>query len=1394
MRRTRILHRTRIVLVQLALLISTGVAATEIPAPLRAWTDWVLHGHEAQSCPFLYRQSDQRFCTWPGPLVLNVEKGNADFVQQWELFAEQEIQLPGDAGNWPQSVQVNAAPARVVERQGRPVLRLGAGKHEVRGNLTWQRAPEFLQLPDGILQVRLQLHGKNVQRPELDERGRLWLGRKAKQSPSSAARDTHSVRVFRKLVDGIPRTLETQIVLQVSGTDRELRMGPVLLDGFVPQHLESPIPARVEPDGSLRVQVRAGQWPLSLLSRQVSDAETFRLEAGSGGWPAEEVWSFEAQRHLRSVEVSGAAGIDPQQTAMPAPWKQLPAYLMNGETSLTLQELHRGDSDPAPDEVALKRRLLLDFDGSGYTVEDRLSGTLNRDRRLTMAAGYALGRAELNGAPQLITQMQESGPAGLELRQGKLDLLTVSRAVRADDLSAGGWNAGFRSAQATLQVPPGWEVFSVEGADRAHPTWISRWSLWDIFLVLIIGAAFARLYNLGMGALALAGVVLAYHQHGAPLFIWLNLAGVIALLRLIPESRVRSLLVFYRNLSLLALLIIALPWAVDEIRKAIYPQLERPWQVVQAAADAAHSEPVSVDQIEQAPNAPAESRVRTMNQKAQRYLGAGAVASLALEDQAVDPGRGYDPGALIQTGPGMPTWQWRQISISWNGPLENGEMLRIRYLPPAWVRAQRVLTVLLFFALGFLIVLQELRRGGRWTLRAGGGMGTAAMLLCAALLGGGTLPSTAQASEYPPPEYLEELRKRLLEPAKCLPTCADLPAVRVRLLEDALELRLTLVAAERVAVPMPQDRQGITLSDWQLVQGNRAAPLPILRDQRNVPHVLLDAGVHALRLQVPVRSVENLSLEFPLRPRTLEAQAPGWRVSGVREGRMQGSGLSLERIQRETVQKGEREELLPDPAPAFLRVERTLTLRDEWRLHTRVVRVAPEQGAVHAGIPVWPGERITTPNVHLEGGEVRVALSPRQRVVAWQSVLDPVPTLTVQSTGGEQWVERWRVESDTRWHVEHDGLAPVLEGGVRRPGVTAWQPWPGEKLTLNVAKPRAVAGPTRTLESVRMVHTLGQRSSETRLHLQLRSSQGGDYEFRLPAGARLQSLSVDGATQILPQQRDQVRVPLHPGTVQAEVVWQQAGAPETVTSTPALNLVHPAANVNLELRMPTNRWLLFTGGPQIGPAVLFWGLLVVVILASVALGRIGGTPLKTWHWVLLGSAMLATDTIVGALFVIGWFYLMARRAQLNADLRRDYFNLMQIGLALLSVLAVATLLGSIPAGLLSRPDMQIVGNGSGTQVLRWYQDFSGAELPAGWVFSVPMWVYRMTMLAWSLWLATALLQWLRWAWTCYSTGGLWRRKLTTASPVGADVAVEAVQSQPSVTGKGEGAGRGEADT
>jgi hypothetical protein len=178
----------------------------------------------------------------------------------------------------------------------------------------------------------------------------------------------------------------------------------------------------------------------------------------------------------------------------------------------------------------------------------------------------------------------------------------------------------------------------------------------------------------------------------------------------------------------------------------------------------------------------------------------------------------------------------------------------------------------------------------------------------------------------------------------------------------------------------------------------------------------------------------------------------------------------------------------------------------------------------------------------------------------------------------------------------------------------------------------------------------------------------------------------------------------------------------------------------------------------LGPAVLFWGVLVVLLVFAMVLGRAGITPLKSWQWFLLGVGLSQSSSLLMVLMAF-WLIALALRGKLAVETwqrPRWQFNAMQAGLALLTLIALATLVGAVAKGLLGSPDMQIVGNGSWGQQLQWYQDRVAGELPQPGVFSVPLWYYRLLMLAWALWLAVALLGWLRWGWTAINHGGLWQ--------------------------------------
>ena len=116
--------------------------------------------------------------------------------------------------------------------------------------------------------------------------------------------------------------------------------------------------------------------------------------------------------------------------------------------------------------------------------------------------------------------------------------------------------------------------------------------------------------------------------------------------------------------------------------------------------------------------------------------------------------------------------------------------------------------------------------------------------------------------------------------------------------------------------------------------------------------------------------------------------------------------------------------------------------------------------------------------------------------------------------------------------------------------------------------------------------------------------------------------------------------------------------------------------------------------------------------------------------------------------------------------------------------------------------MQVRGTGSNASLLRWFTDRSEARLPTATMVSVPILVYRGAMLAWALWIALALLRWLRWGWGAFSAGGTWKKsppRVFVPSPYAAGYAQQGhapqgapnappVPADPEVIAKKEGDG------
>jgi hypothetical protein len=1314
-----------------------------VPEPLAPWVDWVLRGHEAERCPFFQGQAEQRACVWPSRLELELGDDRGRFTQEWWVHHETLVTLPGDARRWPQDVQAGGAPLPVVDRGGRPSARLPAGRHALSGSFEWDALPELLQIPPETGMVRLRLRGRDVPFPNRDAQGRLWLQKRSREESGEERLD---LRVHRRLVDDIPLQLETRIELQVAGQSREAVLGSALPDGFVPLSLSSPLPARLDPDGRLRVQLRPGRHRIAIEARHEGPAASVAPPDPGGPWADSEVWVFEARPHLRLVTVEDGVAVDPTQTTLPTEWRQLPAYLMKPGRALRLVEKRRGDADPAPDRLTLSRVWWLDFDGAGYTLRDSIQGVVRRSTRLEMGAGTDLGRVALGGRDQLITRLDDSVLSGVEVPQGPIELVADSRipskgsGLVSRQLPAVGWDQDFQQLEGRLQLPPGWRLLHATGVDRAAPSWVARWTLLDLFAVLVLAAAFFRLWGLRWGALALLGLALSWTEPRAPHWAWATVLAGEALRRVLPEGRFPrfSRAVWMGHaVALVALILFALPFAVRQVRSGLYPALERPGVQLEFESGVREELDYLADEPASAP---------VMLRKSEQVLRESFEDAEAPAEPARRRHRAYqpDPNAKITTGPGLPSWQWKSVRLSWSGPVEREQTLRLLLLPPLANGLLAMLRVALLAAL-LLCTLGALPRRPAGLLRPA----ALGLLLLSCLT-----PAATRA-DLPTPQLLDELRRRLLEKPECLPHCASSPRLALDVRPDSLRARVEVHAQTDVAVPLPGGARSWT-PERVLVDGEPAVGL--LRDPSGTLWIELREGRHQLVAEGALAQRDSIELPLPLRPHRVEVRSQGWTVHGVHEDGLAEGNLQL--VRSVAVRDDARRALEPGELPPFVRLDRSLVLGLEWQVTTQVTRLSPVDTALLMEVPLLPGESVTTPGIRVRNESALISMGPGIAHLRWRSALEQRPRLVLRADEGLPAAESWHLDVSPVWHVDIEGIPPVhqpSQGGAR---TREWRPWPGEQLVLQVRRPEGVAGGTATIDASQLTLSPGLRATDATLALTLRSSRGGPHAITLPEEAELQRVVIDGADQPIRQEAREVRIPLRPGRQQIELGWREPrGARQLAYRSSEVDLGMPSVNAEIHVQPSAGRWLLWVAGPRLGPAVLFWPLLAVFAGVAFGLGRLslvsGITPLRFHHWLLLGVG-LSQVPVPAAALVVAWLLALGWRKRRGPELPGRWFDLLQLALAGLTLMALVILFVAIQQGLLGTPQMQIAGNGSSQGLLRWYQDRAGSLLPQPWLLSVPLLVYRLAMLAWALWLAMALVGWLRWAWSCFSADEIWR--------------------------------------
>ena len=384
-----------------------------------------------------------------------------------------------------------------------------------------------------------------------------------------------------------------------------------------------------------------------------------------------------------------------------------------------------------------------------------------------------------------------------------------------------------------------------------------------------------------------------------------------------------------------------------------------------------------------------------------------------------------------------------------------------------------------------------------------------------------------------------------------------------------------------------------------------------------------------------------------------------------------------------------------------------------------------------------------------------VNLGPHTDAVEWTSSLNMTPEISLAAASRERWSEVWSLLPSSVWNVETEGLPPIYHKSPQGERRLTFMPMPGEKMHLKVIRPTAAEGNTLTITQAQLGLNPGKRATDATLNMTLRSSKGAQHVITMPENVELKSVQINGSNVPLKLRQNQLELPLSVGDTTVNLEWMDEVSLSPFYRSPKINLTGTGANLNIALNLPANRWVLAVGGPRMGPVVLFWGKLILLVLAGWFLGRASWSLLSSHQWILL-SLGLTQIGWPGLVIILAFFILISNRQRFTLNPRAHNFAC--FGMFALALASAFTLFIILTNGLLEGPQMDIVGNNSYGNTLNWYQDRINQLIPRPWLISLPNYVFQLLMLFWALWLSFFLIKIGPTIWQSLSFQGLWKRK------------------------------------
>ena len=629
------------------------------------------------------------------------------------------------------------------------------------------------------------------------------------------------------------------------------------------------------------------------------------------------------------------------------------------------------------------------------------------------------------------------------------------------------------------------------------------------------------------------------------------------------------------------------------------------------------------------------------------------------------------------------------------------------------------------------------------------------LLFCIGLMGSvyalESQPASARpdssAGLYPSQELLDQLEERLFSPHECQEkhACALLQMVKVSGNSQTLTLDLEIHAAQKSSIALPVI-SGASLS--------KIFPDKTLfrKDDKGVVRALVEDGISKMKLNYALTGSTAPSVSFPT-PAQLVRSTPDWQINSASspvESMTVTYASALPSQKKET--KAE-ESVQSFNAPLFFETRKEIWFEpNEIRAQTTLVRLSPTAQPASAEILLIPGELPMDSNTApTENGKLRIEWPAGSASTSFVSKITQSEALTLTAPQNLSEKQTWMIYINPRLIAKFDGLRPIVAA---LNDVLVFMPYGGETLKISATTPKSADGNWLAWDKISSVSTLSETKRIETLQFFGRNSVAGKATLKFDEQSKIESLRVNQNAQAQYNfDKGVLIVDLPPGENHLEIQLLVKKEISTLTSAPQIDLGTASANLSWKLILPSDRWILWTGGALMGPSVLLWGALILIALGAGLLPRLIKSPWapNSLGWIIFTIPLALQSLSLIALPILAALFLYAKEKLQLRDSWVKNWNTYQSLLMIVWLFAAVSLLSGIYGGLLGHPNSMISAGPNGG--LSWYHDLAKEHFIGAYVVSAPLWLFRTIMMIWAILVAKSLIGRIPAIWNALADGG-----------------------------------------